>query len=73
MREISTTNPILISEAYSKRCQICKIDCSTKVVNSWKLLTIFIKGIILDVWQGPKYASVYASEYACEYASYYAS
>ena len=73
MREISTTNLILISEACSKSCQICKIDCSTKVVNRWKLLTIFIKGTILDVWQGPKYAYVYASEYACEYASYYAS
>ena len=55
-----TINPILISEAYSKRCQICKMDCFAKKFNGSKALTIFLKRFILDVWQGQASESKYS-------------
>ena len=39
-------------EAYSEPCQTSKIELFAKIVNEWKLLTIFKKSSILDVWQG---------------------
>ena len=30
-----------------------------EIVNGWKLLTIFAKSSILDIWLGSEYASVY--------------
>ena len=36
---------------------LSKMKCFAKIVNGWKLLTIFAKLFILDVWQGSEYAS----------------
>ena len=33
------------------------MELFAKIVNEWKLLTIFEKNSILDVWQGSEYAS----------------
>ena len=38
-------------EAYLKPCQTSKMSSFAKIVNSWKLLFIFAKSSILDVWQ----------------------
>ena len=43
--------------AFSKPYQKSKKELFAKIVNSWKLLTIFPKGSILDVWQGSEYDS----------------
>ena len=44
-------------EAYSEPCQTSKIVLFAKIVNEWKLLTIFEKCSILDVWQHSEYSS----------------
>ena len=44
-------------ETYSEHWQTSKMECFAKIVNSWKLLTFFVKHAILDVWQGSEYAS----------------
>ena len=33
------------------------MECFVKIVNGFKLLTVFPKPFILDVWQGSEYAS----------------
>ena len=38
-------------------CQISKIEFSAKIVNCWKLLTIYTKNSILDAWKGSENAS----------------
>ena len=38
------------SEAYSEPCQTSKMKCFAKIINGLKLLTIFAKRSILDVW-----------------------
>ena len=43
------------SEAYSKPCQTSKMEVSTKIVNGFSFLTIFVKIIILDVWQDSEF------------------
>ena len=48
---------LLGEEACSKSCQTSKIELFVKIVKSKKLLTIFVKTSILDVWQGSEYAS----------------
>ena len=45
------------SEAYSEPCQTPKIELFVKIVSGWKLLTIFAKSFILDIWRGSEYAS----------------
>ena len=40
------------SETYLEPYQTYKIERFAKIVNVWKLLTIFDKRTILDVWQG---------------------
>ena len=42
---------------YSEPCQTPKIELFVKIVSGWKLLTIFAKSFILDIWQGSEYAS----------------
>ena len=42
---------------YSEPSQTCKIELFTKIVNSWKLLTISARNFILNVWGGSEYAS----------------
>ena len=49
------------AEAYSESCETSKTKRFGKIVNSLKLLTIFTKRSILDIWQ----ASEYASEKIC--------
>ena len=34
-----------------------------KIVNGWKVLTIFAKSTVLDVWLGSEYASDWSSLY----------
>ena len=43
---------------YSEPCQSFKMECFAKIVSGQKLLTLFVKGSTLDVWQGSEYASV---------------
>ena len=50
-------NWTLNSEAYSKPCQISKMELYLKIVKSFYMLTIFSKCYILDVWQGSEYIS----------------
>ena len=46
------------SEAYSEKYQTSKMERFVKTVNGVKLLIIFAKRSILDVWQGCEYASL---------------
>ena len=41
-----------LSEAYSEHSQTFKMERFVKKVSNWKLLTIFRKSYILDVWLG---------------------
>ena len=41
----------LTPEAYSESCQTRKMELFAKLVNGWKLLTIFAKSSNLGVWQ----------------------
>ena len=43
------------SEVSLKHCAKSKVRTFMKVVHVWKLLTIFTKTSILDVWQGSEY------------------
>ena len=45
------------SEWHLEPCQTSKTEHFATRVNGWKLLTIFAKSSILDVWQGSEYAS----------------
>ena len=38
------------TEAYSEAFQTSKMELFAKIVNEWKLLVVFKKNIILDVW-----------------------
>ena len=38
-------------QAYSERCQTSKMETFVKIVNGIKLLIVFAKKSILDVWQ----------------------
>ena len=44
-------------EAWSKPFKISKKEIFAKIVSSWKLLNVFTKTSILDVWQGSEHAS----------------
>ena len=46
------------AEAHSESCQKSKAELFAKLFNGFKLLIIFRKSFILDVWQGFEYASV---------------
>ena len=46
-----------LSEAYWESCQNSKMELSLRINNGWKPLTISAKGSILDVGEGPAYAS----------------
>ena len=46
---------VLISEAYSEPYQISKMEFFAKIFNGLKLLTVFAKISILDIWQGFEY------------------
>ena len=41
---------VLISEAYSEPCQLSKMEFFAKIFNGLKLLTVFAKISILDIW-----------------------
>ena len=43
--------------AYLEPCQTSKTELFEKMINDWKLLTIFTKRFILDAWQGSECAS----------------
>ena len=45
------------AKKYSEPCQTSKMECFAKIVNGLKLLIIFAKRSVLDVWQGSKYTS----------------
>ena len=49
----------LFAVTYSEVCQTYNMERFVKIVNGWKLLTIFAKRFILDVLQGCQYASDY--------------
>ena len=44
------------AEAHSEPSQLSKKEYFAKIINGWKLSTIFAKNSILDVWQGSEYA-----------------
>ena len=48
------------SEAYSELSQTSKVEFFAKIVNSFKMITIFKKNFILDIfdWQDSEYAPV---------------
>ena len=46
-----------LSQTYTESCQIFKMVLFAKIVNDWKLLSIFAKSSILVVWQGSEYTS----------------
>ena len=48
-----------ISEAYLEPLQTSKTELFAKIVNGFKLLTVFAKSSILEVCSGSKYASGY--------------
>ena len=43
------------SEAYWEPCRTIKIEPFTKIANGFQPLTIFVKGSMLDAWQGSEY------------------
>ena len=45
-------------QAYSDHYKTSNMEFFAKIVDGLKLLTIFLKNWILDVWQGSEYASV---------------
>ena len=49
-------------KAYSEHCQTSKMELFTKISNGWKLLTIFEKRPIFDVWQSSEYALLFVSK-----------
>ena len=49
-----TGSHTFVAEAYPETYQTSKMEGFTKIVNTWKPLTIFTKRSILDVWQGSK-------------------
>ena len=46
------------SEADLEPSQTSKMEILAHIVKSWKLLTIFAKNSILDIWLGFEYASI---------------
>ena len=46
------------SEAHLEPSQTSKMEILAHIVKSWKLLTIFAKNSILDIWLGFEYASI---------------
>ena len=44
-------------EAYAEPYQRYKMQCFAKIVNTKKLLTMFAKHYLLDVWRGSEYTS----------------
>ena len=42
-----------------KPCQTSERNIFAELIDSWKPLNIFTKMLIIDVWQGSKYASVW--------------
>ena len=53
----SSSKPLVLSEAYLEPCQTSKVNRFAKIVEGWKLLIIFAKVPIRDVWQGSEYVS----------------
>ena len=48
-----------IAEAYSEPCQTSEAKLFEEIVKVWKLVVIFVKSSILDVWHGSEYTSAY--------------
>ena len=46
-----------MTEAYSEPCQTFDQELLAEIVNFWRLLVIFAKISILDVWLGSEYTS----------------
>ena len=51
------------SEAWAEPCQTSELEYLVKIVNKWKLRTIFEKFSILDMWPGSEYAFTVDSLY----------
>ena len=51
------------TEAYSGAYKISKMEILPEIVNGWKLLTVFAKSFILDVWHDFEYISSQLTEY----------
>ena len=49
------------SGAYSKPCQISKMECFARIFIAFQPLTFFAKRLVLDIQQGSEYASGIAS------------
>ena len=43
------------TEPHSEPCQTSKMEFLAKIVHGFKLLIVFVKNVILDVWQGSEY------------------
>ena len=61
------------AETYSEQCRTSKMKRFAEIVYTCKVLTIFAKRSILDVWHGSEYASGMSSRkgfifgtYTCE-------
>ena len=50
-----------MSEAYSEPCQKSKMEFFAKIINGFYPLIILAECSVLDVWQGPEYASASTS------------
>ena len=46
-------------QPYSQPCQISKTELFLKIVNVWRLLVIFARSSILDVWHCSEYTSAW--------------
>ena len=45
------------AELHAEPTKILKMEFFAKIVNHWKLLIIFTKSSVLDVWVGSEYIS----------------
>ena len=52
------------SEAYSKTCQISKMEVFAQIVNGFQFLTNFAKSSILDVWQDHGFPNEVCNDFA---------
>ena len=52
------------TETYSEPCHKSKMESFAKIVNGLKVLAIFAKRFILDIWQGFEYVFVIFYSYS---------
>ena len=54
------------AETYLESCQASKMRRFAKIVNRWKLLTLYVKRFVLHVSQGSDYASDVLCDHSVE-------